>query len=194
MSSDTDFDWSAWLDLRWEEAVVVLVSVALLYAAVIGLTRLMGLRSFAKMSAFDFTTTVAIGSLFGTAVATRDPSVAVALVAFAGLFAVQKAMAFVRKRTRAVERLVDNEPLLLMDGPEILHENLRRSNVTEDDLRAKLREANVLTWDQVRAVVLETTGGISVLHTDDPDTRLEPELLENVRGSDRLVGESGSEG
>jgi uncharacterized membrane protein YcaP (DUF421 family) len=68
-----------------------------------------------------------------------------------------------------------------------LHENLRRANVTEDDLRAKLREANVLTWDQVRAVVLETTGGISVLHTDDPDTRLEPELLENVRGAERLT-------
>jgi hypothetical protein len=36
-------------------------------------------------------------------------------------------------------------------------------------------------------VVLETTGGISVLHTDDPDTRLEPELLENVRGAERLT-------
>jgi uncharacterized membrane protein YcaP (DUF421 family) len=187
VSSNTDFDWSAWLDLRWEEAVVVLLSVVVLYAALIGLTRLMGLRSFAKMSAFDFANTVAIGSLFGSAIATRDPSVAVALVAFAGLYTTQKVVAMVRKRMRAVERLVDNEPLLLMDGPEILHENLRRANVTEDDLRAKLREANVLTWDQVRAVVLETTGGISVLHTDDPDTRLEPELLENVRGAERLT-------
>jgi uncharacterized membrane protein YcaP (DUF421 family) len=187
VSSGNDFDWSAWLDLRWEEAVVVLLSVVVLYAALIGLTRLMGLRSFAKMSAFDFANTVAIGSLFGTAIATTDPSVAVALVAFAGLYTTQKVVAMVRKRTRAVERLVDNEPLLLMDGPEILHENLRRANVTEDDLRAKLREANVLTWDQVRAVVLETTGGISVLHTDDPDTRLEPELLENVRGAERLT-------
>lgn len=187
MSPGTDFDWNAWFDLRWEEAVAVLLSVVALYAVVIGLTRLMGLRSFAKMSAFDFATTVAIGSLFGTAVATRDPSVAVALVAFAGLYTVQKAVAFVRKRTRAVERLVDNEPLLLMDGPKILHGNLRRANVTEGDLRAKLREANVLAWDQVRAVVLETTGAISVLHSDDPEIRLEPEILKEVHGADRLT-------
>lgn len=188
MSPDTGFDWSAWLGMAWQEAVMVLVSVAVLYAAVIGLTRLMGLRSFAKMSAFDFATTVAIGSLFGTAIATRDPSVAVALVAFAGLYAGQKTMALVRKRVPDAQKLIDNEPLLLMDGPEILHENLRRANVTEDDLRAKLREANVLRWDQVRAVVLETTGQISVLHSDDPDTRLEPELLERVRGAERLDG------
>ncbi len=185
MSSDTGFDWSAWLDLRWEEAVMVLLSLAVLYAAVIGLTRLMGLRSFTKMSAFDFATTVAIGSLFGTAIATRDPSVAVTLVAFAGLFTVQKVVAVARSRVGA-ERLTDNEPLLLMDGPEILHENLRNANVTEDDLRAKLREANVLCRDQVRAVVLETTGQVSVLHTDDPDIRLDPDLLMRVRGAERL--------
>ena len=119
------------------------------------------------------------------AIATRDPSVAVALVAFAGLFTVQKVVAVARTRVGA-DRLTDNEPLLLMDGPEILHENLRKANVTEDDLRAKLREANVLCRNQVRAVVLETTGQISVLHTDDPDTRLDPDLLMRVRGAVRL--------
>lgn len=187
MSPESGFDWSAWLGLAWQEAVMVLVSVAVLYLAVIGLTRLIGLRSFAKMSAFDFATTVAIGSLFGTAVATRDPSVAAALAAFAGLFVAQKGMALVRLRVRGAEHLIDNEPLLLMDGPEILDENLRRANVTRDDLRAKLREANVLHYGQVRAVVLETTGQISVLHTDDPATRLDPDLLHRVRGAERLV-------
>lgn len=68
-----------------------------------------------------------------------------------------------------------------MDGPQILHENLRRARVPETDLIAKLREANVLNLDQVRAVVLETTGDISVLHggPDGPD--LEPTLLTGVR-------------
>lgn len=185
MSPESGFDWSAWLGLAWQEAVMVLISVAVLYLALIGLTRIMGLRSFAKMSAFDFATTVAIGSLFGTAIATRDPSVAVALVAFTGLFVVQKAMALLRIRVRGAERLIDNEPLLLMDGSEVLDENLRRANVTRDDLRAKLREANVLHYGQLRAVVLETTGQLSVLHTDDPDTRLDPDLLKRVRGVER---------
>ena len=186
MSMDTGFDWSGWLDLRWEEAVMVLVTLAVVYLAIIALTRLMGLRSFAKMSAFDFATTVAIGSLFASAIANKDPSLGVALVAFAGLYMAQRALSALRLWISGAEDLIDNEPLLLMDGPEILRENLERSSVTEDDLRAKLREANVLHYGQVRAVVLETTGDISVLHSDDPDVRLDPDILHAVRGAERL--------
>ncbi len=40
-----------------------------------------------------------------------------------------------------------------------------------------------LNFDQVVAVVLETTGDISVLHGDDP---LDPDLLHGVIGVERL--------
>lgn len=48
----------------------------------------------------------------------------------------------------------------------ILHEALPYTRVAKDDLIAKLREANVLDLSQVRAVILETTGDVSVLHGD----------------------------
>lgn len=38
--------------------------------------------------------------------------------------------------------------------------------VSQADLMAKLREANVLQLSQVKAVVFETTGDISVLHSE----------------------------
>jgi len=55
---------------------------------------------------------------------------------------------------------------------------LDATRVTRSDLMAKLREANVLRFDAVRAVVLETTGDISVMHGD----HLEQELVDGVRG------------
>lgn len=54
---------------------------------------------------------------------------------------------------------------------------MKKSRVAESDVWAKLREANALDLAQVRAVVLETTGDISVLHGDS----LNPALLEFVR-------------
>lgn len=51
-----------------------------------------------------------------------------------------------------------------MIGPDMLEENLKATKVTPDDLKAKLREANVTDLNQIKAVVLETTGEISVLH------------------------------
>jgi uncharacterized membrane protein YcaP (DUF421 family) len=37
--------------------------------------------------------------------------------------------------------------------------------VTEDELRGKLREANVIQMSEVRAVILESKGDVSVIHT-----------------------------
>ena len=50
--------------------------------------------------------------------------------------------------------------------------------MTEDDVRAKLREANVAGYDEVRAVVLETTGSVSVL---DGAREIDHDLLRGVR-------------
>ena len=57
-----------------------------------------------------------------------------------------------------------------MDGNEILEDNLRKARVTKSDLRSKLREANVTRLDQVKSVIFETTGDISVLHKEDNQT------------------------
>ena len=59
----------------------------------------------------------------------------------------------------------------MYDG-KVIDKALNVSRVAESDLFAKLREANVLELNQVRAVVLETTGDISVLHGDTLEDRI----------------------
>ena len=63
---------------------------------------------------------------------------------------------------------------------------MRHARITRDDLYAKLREANVTSFDQVHAVIAETTGDISVLHGGPSDT-LDPDLLKNVIAADRFI-------
>jgi len=42
---------------------------------------------------------------------------------------------------------------------------------------AKLREANLLMSDQIHTVVMETAGGIPVLHHDKKNVEFDAELL-----------------
>lgn len=66
--------------------------------------------------------------------------------------------------------------------------------MTRDDLRSKLRLAGVSRIERVRAVVLESTGEVSVL-TDDPEGRsIDMDLFKNVRGYEWLAGEQTSPG
>jgi len=180
--------WQDWIYTEWLDVAMVLASTGALYVAIVLYTRIAGLRSFAKMSAFDFAMTVAVGSLFATSIVSRNPTLLLSLVAFGGLFGGQWLIGRIRQRSRTARWLLDNEPVLLMAGERILHEHLRETGITEDDLRAKLREANVLNYGQVRAVILETTGDISVLHSTDPQERLDPAILEGVGGTDHLGG------
>ena len=131
------------------------------------------------MSSFDFAMTVAIGSLIATTVLSKSVTLSEGIFGLLVLYALQVGLALIRKY-KAVQKVIDNTPLLLMDGSNILYDNLRKARVTEGDLRSKLREANVLSLDQVRAVVFETTGDIAVLHTDTDSQQVEAYLLEDV--------------
>lgn len=152
------------------------VAALAIYLAVILATRISGLRSFSKMSSFDFAMTVAVGSLIASA-ASGQATLATVLVGLVVLFVAQFVVAQLRRRG-LLSGVVDNTPLLLMDGDRILHDNLAAARITMDDLHGKLREANVLDYEQVRAVVLETTGDVSVL---SGDRALNPQLIRGVR-------------
>lgn len=167
------------LDTPWPDIIArgVLLAIAAIIWVVV-LIRLNGLRSLSKMTNFDFVMTIALGSLVaGAAQASDWKGFAQAMVAMAGLFVVQAASARLRKTSDHVEDLMQNDPVFLMRDGKFCDDALTYTRVAKSDLIAKLREANVLDYGQVRAVVLETTGDVSVLHGD----RLEETIVENVK-------------
>ena len=158
---------------------IVLAAGALLW--VLLLVRVVGLRSFSKMTAFDFVATVATGSLLATAATasqwTEFAQVGIAVFAVMG---VQAALAILRKASGRARDLLGNTPILLMRDGVFLEDALNKSRVAREDVLGKLRAANVLDINQVRAVVLENTGDISVLHGGE----LNEEVLGGVKGID----------
>jgi uncharacterized membrane protein YcaP (DUF421 family) len=169
-----------WLSISMTEVWLVLLSSLIIYLAVILVVRLNGLRSFSKMSSFDFAVTVAIGSLLASVAATST-SLANGLIAVAAIILFQRLVAIARRNT-GIEKVVDNQPTLLMLGGGDDRGEHANARITPADLRAKLRAANVTDLSQVQAVVMETTGDVSVLS----GTSLDPALLEGVIGVERL--------
>lgn len=159
----------------------IVISCVLFYFLIIGITRLVGLRSFTTFSSFDFLITLAMGALLATRVVGRSVALVEGFVALAALFALQMAVSALRARRSWVRKLLDNPSMLLMQDGKILPENLRAVRVTEDELRAKLRFNNVFSYDQAVAVVLESSGEVSVLKkSGDGDVPLDGELLKGV--------------
>lgn len=154
-------------------AIRILVLGPLALVIVVVATRVVGLRSFSKMTAFDFVTTVAIGSLLaGAAASNKWPAFLQNIGSILVILAVQMALAILRRKSDAAQSAIANDPLLLMEDGQWCSEAMDATRVSKADVWAKLREANVCDLSRVRAVVLEATGDISVLHADKLDEAL----------------------
>lgn len=155
------------------------VSVVAIYFIILLYTRVFGLRTFAKMTSVDFAATIAMGSIFADVIGSTDYSILKGGLALGIIILLQTLYSFFIRKSKTFKKTFTNTPYLLMKDGEILHNNLAKANVSKGDLYGKLREANVIELKEVRAVVFEVTGDISVLHTrgDEP---LAKELLEGV--------------
>lgn len=150
-----------------DTALLVIGSVIAIFTAIMIITRIFGLRTFAKMSSFDFASTIAVGSILASIIINKDQSIAKGIIALAGIIAFQTLFSFLVRKLDWFKKMFTNKPQLLMRDGEIFYDQLKACNIDVSDLMAKLREANVHQLSEVQAVTFESTGDISVLHSKD---------------------------
>lgn len=167
------------LKTSWKDTLNITLTSIGIYFAIILLTRLVGKRSFSKMSSFDFAITVAIGSVIASTILPYDVNLIEGFLGLLTIYILQLILAHIRKYP-IVQSLVDNKPFLLMYGMDIIYHKLRKAKVAESDLKAKLREANVTHLNQVKAVIFESTGDVSVLHKND-DSSVQDWIMDGVQ-------------
>jgi uncharacterized membrane protein YcaP (DUF421 family) len=151
----------------WPELLRMLVVGTLAYVAVLILLRGFGKRALAKMSAYDFVTTVALGSALASAVLSRDVTIDKAVLAFALLLSLQRIAAWLSIRWDRMRVLINNEPTLLVRDGALLPGAMNREKVSRSDIEAAVRSSGQCDLAKVSAVILETDGSMSVVVTAD---------------------------
>lgn len=154
---------------------LILGPLALLWITAV--TRMIGLRTFSKLTAFDFVATIATGSLLAQAAGAKGwHEFTQAAIAVAVVLTSQRVIAAIRFRSDRFRDAIENDPILLMSRGTFHRGAMAKVRVSEADIRAKIRQANVADPDRIEAVVLETTGDISVLH----GSPIQEEVLKSV--------------
>ncbi|MEM1215354.1 MAG: YetF domain-containing protein [Bacteroidota bacterium] len=150
-----------------------------IFVSALVVTRVAGLRTFAKMSSIDFASTIAIGSILASTILSEKTTWWQGSLAIATIVALQVGSARLMKSNKWFNKVASNQPLLLMRNGTIIQRNLDKSGVSKEDLMAKLREANALHLADVKAVIFETTGDVAVLHGQN-EQDIDDDLLYGV--------------
>ncbi|MCU4801795.1 DUF421 domain-containing protein [Halobacteria archaeon HArc-gm2] len=158
---------------------IVVVGVSM-YVALVLFLRITGSRTLSSMNAFDFIVTVAIGSVFGRALTAKDVALSEAIVAFGLLLALQYVVTWLQIRWPFFRRVVTNPPALLYFRGEFVKGAMRQQRVAKSEIHAALRKKNFGSLDDVEAVVLESSGEISVIGSVEDESSFGEQLEEQL--------------
>lgn len=177
----------------WEPIVRIFVVGSLSYIVLVFLLRVAGKRTLAQMSGFDFIVTVAIGSTFGRLITAKGVTLAESATAFLLLILLQIGFGWLDMKYAWFSKVVKSQPTLLYYKGLFLEDNIRRCKVNKDEILGVIREQGIESLDEVEAVVLETSGGWSVVRrgkredVDRNKSTLTPLTeKEEKKGRDRL--------
>ena len=163
----------------WESVVRTLVVGSLSYFGLIFWLRISGKRTLSKWNSFDFVVTIALGSLFASALLSKSTSFVQAMVAIGLLVGLQFLITYISVRTQAIQAIVKSEPTLLLFKGEIIRSALIKERVAEGEILAAIRLNGSASIENVDAVVLETDGSFSVVEKLDIEAAT---AFKDVRG------------
>ena len=115
------------------------------------------------MNVFDFVFVVALGSTLASTIMNSNVSLLQGLVALGSLILVQVILSWVITKSDRLESFINGNPVLLFEKGNYLRDVMRRERVTEEEVRAAVREQGLKSMEDAEAVILETDGSFAVV-------------------------------
>lgn len=140
-----------------------IVRGAVVYAVLLLLFRIVGKRSLAEITTFDFVLLLIISEATQQAMIDNDNSMTNAFLIITTLLGLDIGLSVIGRRFRIVDRLVNDVPLVLVEDGRILKERITKSRVDEADILQSARQEGLERMDQIKYAVLERSGAISII-------------------------------
>lgn len=133
------------------------------YFLLLTITRLMGRKTISQMTFFDFAVAITLGSLTANlAMGSNNTSLSAATV-MVTLAVLAILTGFVVTKSFYFRKLIDSEPIVLIENGLINEPNMKRARININLLNSLLREKKIFNIGDVEFALLENNGKLSVL-------------------------------
>jgi len=160
------------MSVDWNSVFVPTVGVAeivfrgtIMYLGLFAVLRFMGRRQAGNFGPADLLVIVLIADAAQNGLGKEYSSVTEGLVLALTIVAWDYLIDWLQYRYPALRPLLTAPSLTLIENGRVNQANLDRQLLTEDELRAQLREKEVVKYDEVKLAKLEGDGRLSVIKT-----------------------------
>ncbi len=144
----------------------IVLRAAFMFAFLWVLTRVIGKKELAELSAFELVLVVTIGDLVQQGVTQEDMSVTGAVLAVGTIALLVVATSYVGFRWRRSDRVIEGAPVIVIDHGKLLDEVITIERLTRDEVLSSAREQGIDDIARIRFGVLEPDGTFSFVRFD----------------------------
>ena len=141
----------------------IALRAAFLYAFVVFLMRVMGRRELSSLSPLDLVLLIVLGDAIQQGMTQDDYSVTGAVIAVSTIAVVQVGISYLSFRSRRARRVLEGEPVIIIEDGKLIERNLRRERLTEDEIAEKMRMQQIASVEDVEWGILESSGNMSFI-------------------------------
>lgn len=140
-----------------------MIRAILAYALLIIVLRIIGRKAVSQLTIFDMGVGVTLGSVTANLAigSDRSPLAVGTILVTLGLLAY--ATGFLSLKSHRLRRMIENEPVAVIENGKLNEKNMGRTRLTLDKLMSLLRDKDVFNVADVEFALFETDGKLSVL-------------------------------
>lgn len=139
----------------------IVFRAAAAYVFIVFLLRILGRRELSSLGPTDLVLLVVMGDLIQNGVTQSDYSVTGIFLAVSTIGLLTIATSFLTFKVPLAKRVVQGEPLILVEDGEPVAKNLSAERLKVDDVTEEMRGQGIESLDEVKWCVLESSGSMS---------------------------------
>ena len=157
---------------------IMLIRSIVIYIFVLVVIRLMGKRQVGEMQPFEFVITLIIADLACIPMAELAVPLVHGIVPIFSLLLLHFLICFLSRKSMKIRYLITGRPAIVVDGNGIDYKELKKLNMTLDDLIEAMRGCEVYNIEDIAYAIIETNGKMCVIKKAEvePPTKQELEL------------------
>lgn len=140
-----------------------LIRALIVYIYIFLILKVLGQRSIGTIHPLDFLFGIIIGDILGEPLSSGTIPLAGPLAAAAMIASLHLVLSYLALKNPRYRRVIEDEPLLLIEKGRILHKQLKKTRITVESLLMDLRLNNTANPLEVDYAILESNGKISVI-------------------------------
>jgi len=144
----------------------VVVSSAAVYIFITAAFRIFGKKELAQLSVLDIVFVLLISNAVQNAMVGSDTSLLGGIIAACTLFVLNFLFKYLLFHFKAFSHLVEGEPVILIVEGKVKDRNLRKMEISVDELVEAVHEHGVQSVRDVNLAILEVDGNISIMSND----------------------------